>query len=396
VAEIAALPEQKALRERWLKHNALEPGKPMVLCFPEGSWGELLPDSSLQCEDKTCRGWEWQLRSIIYTHDVLQDDSTVDPWFNIGWQYEAGDFGIAIEYHHGDNRGSYVWDPPLKELNEGDFSRLRFRTPKVDRDKTHDLMNEAARAFGDLLPARIRGGVIWSLGMTQDIIKLIGLENLMVYMYTKPDEIKRLMAWFRDEHLNFMHWFEREGLLTYNNETDYVGSGGFGHTTVLPRKGADLHGPAKIADLWGFAESQETVGISPEMFAEFILPYQMPLLELFGLTCYGCCEPMHDRVDYMKDLASLRRVSVAPTANQALLAQKLRGRAIFSRKPNPSQVCVMFDEGAIHNDIQETLSTAHGNTIEIIMKDTHTVENHPERLSRWVALAKKEVENFNQ
>jgi hypothetical protein len=232
--------------------------------------------------------------------------------------------------------------------------------------------------------------------MTQDIIKLIGLENLMVYMYTKPDEMRRLMSWFREEHLHFIRWFEKEGLLTANNETDYVGSGGFGHTNILPNNNAGGNGTIKLADLWGFAESQETVGISPDMFAEFILPFQMPLLELFGLTCYGCCEPMHDRIDYMKSLVSLRRVSVAPSANQAKLADKLRKRAIFSRKPNPSQVCVMFDEGAIRADIRETLSTAKGNTVEIIMKDTHTVENHPERLSRWVALAKEEVENFNQ
>ena len=45
------------------------------------------------------------------------------------------------------------------------------------------------------------------------------------------------------------------------------------------------------------------------MFAEFVLPYQLPILERFGLNCYGCCEPLDQRWSTLKQL---RRASVSP------------------------------------------------------------------------------------
>jgi len=42
VREIADLPELQQRKERWYRHHALERGRPLVLCFPEGAWGELI------------------------------------------------------------------------------------------------------------------------------------------------------------------------------------------------------------------------------------------------------------------------------------------------------------------------------------------------------------------
>ena len=49
VREIAELAEMRQRKERWYDHNALKAGRPLVLCFPEGAWVELLPDDELQC-----------------------------------------------------------------------------------------------------------------------------------------------------------------------------------------------------------------------------------------------------------------------------------------------------------------------------------------------------------
>ena len=51
VAEIADLPIMAERRELWKKHNSLESVRPMILIFPEGSWGELLPQSVLKMQD---------------------------------------------------------------------------------------------------------------------------------------------------------------------------------------------------------------------------------------------------------------------------------------------------------------------------------------------------------
>ena len=52
----------------------------------------------------------------------------------------------------------------------------------------------------------------------------------------------------------------------------------------------------------------------------------------------------------------------------------------------------MFDEKAIRADIRTTVAIARDCDVEIIMKDVHTLSGHPERLARWVQLAREELE----
>lgn len=393
VREIAELPEMAERKRRWFNLNALRPDRPLVLCIPEGAWTELLPESVLGCEEPLLRRWEWILRSKVYWWEQLRDDNVVGPWFNIPWELTLGDYGVTVNYRQGENRGSYSWDPPLKDLGR-DMDRLRFRQPSVDREKTRRHLDLAREIFGDLLPARIRGSIWWTVGLTNEAIALVGLERFMLEMYDQPGQVHRIMAWLRDEHLHMLACCEREGLLTLNNEDDGVGSGGVGYSDELPQSDRPADGPVRLKDLWGLAESQETVGVSPAMFGEFVFPYQMPLLEKFGLNCYGCCEPLHERIEYLLQIPNLRRVSVSPWCDQAVMAEYLGGRAILSRKPNPSMVCASFDEDRIRKDIADTLNVAGRCALEIIMKDTHTVQNDPSRLTRWIRVALEEVDRY--
>lgn len=391
--EIADLPEMVERKRHWHNHNGLKPERPLILCFPEGAWCELLPDSVLECEDPGLRDWERQLRMRIYWWEHIHDDHTLEPWFDLNWRVSVGDYGVQVPYTHGDNRGSYVWDPPVKDLSR-DLEKLHFRPLSVNREATKRDMALAGELFGDVLPPRIRGKFWWTVGLTQQAIQLIGLEALMLCMYDNPEGLHRLMAWLRDENLHFIRWFEKEGLLSINNENGYTGSGGVAYTRELPRPDWKPGSPVRLKDLWGFAESQETVGVSPKMFGEFIFPCQLTLLEQFGLNCYGCCEAVHERLDYILRIPNLRRVSVSPWCDQRIMAERLGQRCIFSRKPNPAQICVSFNEDAIRKDLAETLDIAGDGVLEIIMKDTHTVEHQPWRVTRWVQLALEEVDKY--
>ena len=298
---------------------------------------------------------------------------------------------MPIPYTRGENHGSYVWDPPIKDLPR-DLDKLQPRQFTVDRTATRRKLDLAAEVFDGLLQPRLRSNPWWSLGLTWDAILLVGLEGFMLAMYDQPEAVHRLMAFLRDDRMRLLDWLEREGLVVPTNGSNYVGSGGVGFTTELPDESANR--PLTCADIWGFAESQETVGVSPEMFAEFILPYQLPLLSRFGLNCYGCCEPVHSRIDHLIKIPRLRRISVSPWCDQQAIADRLGNRCIFSRKPNPAPVCVDFDEDVIRKDLRTTLGIAGKLPLEIIMKDTHTVQNDPTRLSRWVSIALEEVNRY--
>jgi len=211
-----------------------------------------------------------------------------------------------------------------------------------------------------------------------------------MFMYDDPEGLHRLMAFLRDDYLALLDYAEKEQILSLNNRNDYVGSGSLGYTLELPHDGKRVTDPVLIRDLWGLSESQETVGVSPEMFAEFIFPYQLPVIERFGLSYYGCCEPVHSRWESIRKIPNLRKVSVSPWADEEFLGKELAGKYIFCRKPNPAQISSeRFDEQEIRADLRRTVRAAGGCTFEIVMKDVHTVANQPERLGRWVEMARE-------
>lgn len=386
-AEITNTPEMEQRRQRWFAHNDMAEGKPMVLCFPEGSWPELIGEKDLACEEPAARGYEMALRQKIYWHDVIGDDAAQEACWYVQPAVSLGDYGVDAHYSYGNDRGSYRWEHPLKNLQD-DLGMLRMPECTHDRQETDRRFNEASDLFCGILDVRLRPGLdFWTLGLTIDAIRLIGLENLFLYMVDDPEGLHRLMAFLRDSKMRMLDWYESEPCLAVPNDRDgYTGSGGQAYTRSFEGQAG-----SKLLRMWGFAESQETVGVSPRMFGEFIFPYQLPLLERFGLNCYGCCEPVHERMRYINRIPRLRRVSVSPWCDQHLMAGELGRRAVFSRKPNPAFICASFNGDAARADIASTLDAARGCNIELIMKDTHTVQNEPWRIARWVQIAREEI-----
>jgi hypothetical protein len=182
-------------------------------------------------------------------------------------------------------------------------------------------------------------------------------------------------------------------LLSLNCDGTYVGSGGFGWTHELP--GPDFQGTVRPSDMWGFGESQETIGISPRMFAEFIFPYQVSVLEKFGLNCYGCCEPIDSRWDIVKQVPRLRRVSVSPWSNHLKMVEFLGDQYIYSMKPNPADLAMStFDEERIRSKMRQALQITRNCRVEVIMKDNHTINHDPQRILKWVKITRQEAEGL--
>jgi hypothetical protein len=365
-----------------------------VLAEVGGVMAEAMPDGILECSGKRARGLEMGLRVSLYEQDVLRDDHVLEPWISTGWGVTVSPFvdESEVHVHRADNHGKLgarTWDAPIREIRR-DFGKLRHREFTVDREGTLAEKEALEKLFQGILPVRIRGGFWWTMGMTWNAIDLIGLEGLMLFMYDDPDGLHRLMQYLCDEHLRYAEWLEAEGLFTLNNENDYIGSGSMGYARSLPAPGGK--GKVRMRDLWVLLESQETVGVGPVQFAEFIFPYQLKIAERFGACYYGCCEPVHNRWHIVRKLPRLKRVSVSPWADEEMLARELGSRYVYSRKPAPAQISTAaFDEAAIRRDLRHTLDVAKGCRVELIMKDVHTLANEPERLARWVRIAREEV-----
>ncbi|HSV32472.1 MAG TPA: hypothetical protein VLH40_10745 [Atribacteraceae bacterium] len=391
LAELAGRPEQDEKRKLWYALNALEAVRPIVFCDPENGWNEIIPEESLACRGELARQWEMFLRKEIFWGGSMGDDRVVEPYFNISYIYTESDWGMHEEKIGGDDGGSYRWDAPLKSYDQLD--QLRFPKIEVDRKKTEELADLARDIFGEFLTVRLKGVWWWTLGMTWTLVNLRGLEQSMVDMYDNPEGLHQLMALLRDGHLSKLDFLEEGGLLSLNSNGTYIGSGGFGYCRELPR--SDFAGKVRTKDLWGFSESQETCYVSPELFEEYVFPYQYPILERFGLNCYGCCEPLDKRWKVVKRFPRLRRISVSPWADLRRMAENLEDRYVCSLKPNPADLALpVIDEGYIRKSIREALSVTRGCRVEMIMKDNHTLGGNPDNAVTWCRIAREEAEEF--
>jgi hypothetical protein len=378
-------------RRQWQRLVDLEPtDRPLVAVMPEGATAELMAGEACTC-DPRLHYIEWPLRERLRRAEFLRDDTPWVPTIDVGWRVSDTGWGVEIPQHHGENRGSFVWEPPLKDLSK-DLAKLSHRRWSVDRAASDEDLALAEAAVGDLLTVQRRHYGFWTVGLTIDVIRLVGLEQLMTLMYDDPDGLHALMAWMRDDTAQMMDWYEAEGLLTSNHDAGFgIGSGAYGPTASLPASA----GGASFAQRWGFAESQETVGVSPKLFQQFILPYQVPLMNRFALVYYGCCEGVERRLQMVMDaVPRLRVVSMAPWADQQAMARISAGRLVLARKPNPTLVCGEFRDDAIRSDLAETLRLAGHRPLCFVLKDTHTVQNEPQRLASWVELAREEVDRF--
>ncbi|MDP7395920.1 MAG: hypothetical protein QGF67_07515 [Lentisphaeria bacterium] len=387
VADAAAAPLNDELAALWQRHNALTQTRPLVLVRPENGWTELVPESLLQCQDPRLREWEMVLRRHLFRHRHIPDDWPLPRHFDISWVMKWGDYGMEPKIRPATVAGgAFAWDPPLKNIE--DMQQLHFRDIAVDRQCTAYKVTLANELFGDLLPARVRGRLFVMLGMAEQLAYLRGIEQTMMDLFDNPELLHEAMTFLRDAKLHELDFYEKEGLLTLNNEAyDHIAQGGLGIIDELPA--GDFTGTVRLCDLWGTEASQEFSGVGPDQFNEFLLQYQAPVLERFGLVSYGCCEPLDNNLEaLLRHLPNLRRVSVSAWCDRARAAEKLTDKYLYAYKPNPALICgPQAHLEAAEEQLRETIDMTKDCHLELIMKDTHTFQKEPQRITQWTEMA---------
>ena len=131
------------------------------------------------------------------------------------------------------------------------------------------------------------------------------------------------------------------------------------------------------------------------MHDEFGLTYEKRWLERFALSYYGCCEPLHNKLDILESIPNLRKISISPWANAAIAGERMRGKYVVSLKPSPAFLAgASFDLALAEADLREKLGNLKGCCVEVILKDISTVHGKPERLWKWMDMAMNVVREF--
>jgi hypothetical protein len=396
VAEIAADPVHERKADMWRRHNDLRPARPMVLVFPEGSWTEIKADWQYACGDPWARHLEDDLRTRIHCWEHLRDDNVIEATVRSPIVIHNTGYGIATERTLPElARGAYHIDPVI--VQESDIDRIATPEVTVDWEATAAESAKRRDIFDGILRVETCGA--WgSYGWAPlDLFATWrGIDTMYVDLVDRPDWVHRLMQRLLDAKMAEIDQLEAQGAMTLNNRNHYNGSGGVGYTNQLPQPDFDgTH--VRCADLWAMATAQIFSEVSPDMHWEFALQYEKQFLERFGLSNYGCCEPLHRKLDYVKRIRNLRRVSISPWADIEKSAQELGADYGFSWKPNPAIIAApTWNPDAVRRSIRDFCAKTRGCVTDITMKDTHTCCNEPHRLSEWVRVALQVAEEFGE
>jgi hypothetical protein len=330
----------------------------------------------------------------LFSHET-GCDAVRNPWLTLGAARESGRgnlWGVHLGRHASDMEGgAYQIDPPIKDWS--DLDKLVVTPHEIDEEQTRRKLEQARELFGDIMPIEVDRGPVYrgfAADISTDIVRLRGLEQVMIDMYEAPDQLHRLLAFMRDGILQNHQDAEDAGdfsLACHQNQ-----SVPYAHELEWP---APDSGPRQRKELWGFCAAQEYTGVSPEFHDEFLFQYQKDIYKHFGLVHYGCCEDLGRKIDMLRALTNLRSIAVTPCAKVAECAEQIGTDYAISWRPNPTDmVCAGWDEARIRTIISQGMEIMRGQNVHIFLKDVETVQGEPDRLKRWAAIVRGIVEEY--
>lgn len=390
-AEIASLDVQKEKIGMWKKLNSLKNVRPMVwIC--EIPWYEFDSDDQLKNVTKTdfSRFLETRLRRTIYQWEHMRADMVVEPALPCYLIINDSNFGITAEKRmttesSGSDIISKEFIPLIKD--DDDIEKIKNPVITIDKVSTDKMYQSMCDIFNGILHVEKKGIPGMDISLWDELVQLTGVQNALMDLAARPGFIHKILKRMLDVMLKRLEIYENNNFLASNNGNYRVGSGGLGFTDELP--GEDKNKDAvRAQDMWVGGTAQIFSAVSPAMHEEFALQYEIPYMSKFGFTYYGCCEPLHKKIDILRKIPNLRKVSMSPWADLEEGAEKIGKDFVFSWKPNPAIFADdNWDIDIIRKSFLKELNKIKDCNVEIIMKDISTVRHQPNRLEEWAKIS---------
>ena len=398
LAEIAALPVHAERAELWRKLNDLESARPMVW-INEIPWHEMDVDGelTLQTEDAWAQDQERDLRRTLYQWRHLQGDMIVNDFIACPLAVHSTDFGIIedVELAVTDDANDIVSREFHIQIR--DFDDLeKIRMPVVTHNEAATEFRFAAMSevYDGIMPVKKQGQThIWVTPWDY-LVRWWGVQEAMMDLVQRPELVhagveRMVQAWMVE-----LDQFEELNVLALDNNNTRIGSGGYGYTRELPGEDYDpAHVRAK--NMWGCSNAQIFSEVSPQMRWEFAVEHDLKWLTRYGLTYYGCCEPLDQSIGVLRRIPNLRKISTTPWANVPSMVEQVGTDYVLSRKPNPNVFARdTFNPELARDQLVEFLEASRGCHRELIMKDISTVRYEPQRLWQWAEIASEVAQDY--
>lgn len=400
LAAAASLPVHKEKAKLWTNLNDLKSVRPMV-CIYQIPWHEMNVDDELTlcCSDPWAKSQEEHLRRTLYQWKHSPADMILDDYLACPLVIHNTGFGIEEEVdivRTAEKNEVYSRHFHIQITEEKDLSKIQLPVVTYDEIATEENYRKMCDVYGGIMAVRKEGiKHIWYTPW-DNLVRWWGLEEAMIDLIDRPELVHEAVARCAASMHSGLDQMEKLNLLSFGANNTYVGSGGYGYASELPAP--DFNSPGvRAMNNWGCSNAQILCQVSPEMHWEFALKHDIPWLERWGLNYYGCCEPLDFKIDILRRIPRLRKISMNYLINLERAVKNVGSDYVFSYKPNPAFMAEdRWRPETVHRELTELLEKARdcGCHVEIIMKDISTVRNQPQRLWEWERIAMEIVEDF--
>jgi hypothetical protein len=406
LSAIAHLPVQNTTRKLWRDLNSLNMSRPMVMvyAFPWEEAEAVSTELKLQTVDPFCRQIEQHLRRLLYKWRHMRADMVVDPVFLCPIIIEEtvsnpadgkditrmviGSYNVHTRVVE-NVREAKAYQPVLRCAE--DLEKIRPPVVRIDHARTDQVYARCCDLLEPALHVQPCGVQQLSIAPMDALLELWGINELMIDMVERPELIHLAMDKLMEQHLSRLSQYVDLKLLSYNHDCAGSITQGMGEcfTDELPGVSSD---PANILpkQLWGGATAQIFSGVSPDMHEEFALRHERRWLDQFGLTAYGCCEPLHQKIGVLKQIKNLRKISMSSWIEPEMAAASIGRQYVFSYKPRPTFLAMEdFSLEATAREMDKVLHQArtYGCPLEFIQRTIISYRQDPQRLAAWVDMA---------
>ena len=392
LAVIAALPIHAEKAELWRRLNDLKSVRPMVW-INEIPWNEMNVEDELTL--KTVHPWarelETRMRRTIYQWKHMPADMVVSPFLECPLSIRSTDFGIHedVDVQKTDASNEIVSRHFHVQISSPeDIDKIKMPLVTHDQASTDLAFGTMKELFQGILPVKKVGQThIWFTPWDY-LVRWTGVQEAMMLLVDDPDLVNACVERLVDAWMVELDQFEAQNLLSLDNDNTRIGSGGYGYTSELPGKNFNPD-HVKAHNMWGCSNAQVFSEVSPDMTWEFAMRHDLRWLSRFGLTYYGCCEPVQNKVHLLRKIPNLRKVTVSPWNDYRRILPELGRDYVASIKPNPAIFANdVWNPEEARTNLEKALDVSNGsNHIEFIMKDISTVRYRPQQLWDWSKIA---------
>ncbi|MBP5207868.1 MAG: hypothetical protein J6330_05375 [Clostridia bacterium] len=391
--EIAESDRHVRMRRRFKDTNDLKVVRPPLI-IEEIPWQQMNYEHALDCVcgDAGLRSMEYGLRVALFREKYFKCDNYIEPCWVVRKAFSSTGNGLdsMVKENVKNALHTDIKSHEYHDVLENEDALQNFHLPKVTAypEADENNVNRIREIVGDTIPVVLRGHGIYDAPWDR-IARLRGVQSILYDMYDRPEYLLKIRQLYADETESYLSQMDSLGLLENTGPDLHC-------TPAYVEMPEGDHDRKRLSGAWYRTMAQMFSTVSPDDLYEYDIKFSIPAAEKCAYTYYGCCEPLHDRIEIIKRIPNLRKIGCSPWADVERTAEQIKGDFVLSRKPNPAFVSSVADPEQIRKEAEETVKAClkHGCPCDITLKDISTVGDRPENLIVWSQVVSEVLDEY--